>query len=200
MTCTGAMPPKHMELAQGDQDSANHLQLSRKIVAAASIEIDVCSADITVVGSKSGLLEVTLDIGSPAPKATAVDYVQSLNITPDGVQLQLRLPKHAHGKVRVAVPAETPKLTVNLIQGDLSFETDRIGGERKIDVVHGRVELEGNADSYATMHIDSLMGSIHDHRSDQEAHGVVSQSFTGTGKGSIEVNVVWGSVDLKAWD
>jgi len=27
-----------------------------------------------------------------------------------------------------------------------------------------------------------------------------SDSLTGSGKGSIEVNVVWGSVDLKSWD
>jgi hypothetical protein len=29
---------------------------------------------------------------------------------------------------------------------------------------------------------------------------MVSQSLSGTGKGSIEINVVAGSVDIKAWD
>jgi len=189
-----------MELAQGDQNSTNRLQLSRKIEPSASIEIDVCSADLTVVGSKSGSLDVTLDIGNPASKTTAVEYVQSLNITPEAAQLQLRLPKHARAKVLVAVPTGAPKLEVNLVRGDLSFETDRIGGKREINVVRGHVEIEGNPDSYATMNVDTLMGSFHDHRSGQDAHGMISNSLTGTGKGSIEVNVVWGSVDLKPWD
>lgn len=202
MTCDGGMPPKHIELAQGDQNSGNHLQLTRKIAAAASIdmEIDVCSANLTIKGSKNDLLEVTVDIGNSAPKVTAVDYVQAFDVTPERVQLQLRLPKNARAKVVVAVPAATPKLEVNLVRGDLSFETDRIGGKREINVVHGHVEIAGDADAFATMHVDTLMGSFHDHRSGQGAHGLVSQSLTGTGKGSIEVNVVWGSVDLKASD
>ena len=200
MTCNGAMPSSHIALAEGDQNSANHLQLSRKIASTAPVEIDVCAADLTVVGSKSGLLEVTVDLGNTAPKVTAVDYVQSLNVAPEGVQLQLRLPRRARAKVRVAVPTATPQLTANLIRGDLSLETDRINGDRKIDVVHGHVEIEGNPDSFATLHVSALMGSFHDHRSGQHATGAMSESLTGTGKGSIEVNVVWGSVDLKPWD
>ena len=200
MTCNGAMPSNHIVLAEGDQNSANHLQLSRKIASTAPVEIDVCAADLTVVGSKSGLLEVTVDLGNTAPKVTAVDYVQSLNVAPEGVQLQLRLPRRARAKVRVAVPTATPQLTANLIRGDLSLETDRINGDRKIDVVRGQVEIEGNPDSYATMHVDTLLGSFYDHRAGHEFHGVLSQSLTGTGKGSVEVNVLSGRVDLKPLD
>lgn len=200
MNCDGTMPPRHFELVQGDQNSGNHLQFSRKVASAAQIDVDVCSADLTIVGSKSDQLEVTLDVATPAPKTTAADYVQALDITPDGVQLQLRLPKHASARVLIAVPAATSQLAVNLVHGDLSFQTDRIGGERKINVVHGHVDVEANTDSYATMHVDTVMGSFHDRRLGHAAHGVVSQSLSGNGKGSIEVNVVWGSVDLKPWD
>jgi len=200
MLCNSDTPSTHIALAEGDQNSANHLQLSRKIAPTAPVEIDVCSADLTVKGSKSGLLEVSLDLTNTAPKLTAVDYVQNLTVSPEGVQLQLRLPNRVRAKVVVAVPTATPLLTVDLVRGDLSLETDRISGDRKIDVVHGHVEVEGNPDSYATMHVDTLMGSFHDRRQGQEFHGVLSQSLTGTGKGSIEVNVVWGSVDLKPWD
>jgi hypothetical protein len=200
MTCSGAMPSNHIALAEGDKNSANHLQLNRKIAPTAPVEIDVCAADLTVVGSKSGLLEVTVELGNPAPKVTAVDYVQSLNVAPEGAQLQLRLPRRVRAKVVVAVPTATPKLAVNLVSGDLTFETDRISGERKIDVVRGHVEIEGNPDSYATMHVSALIGSFYDHRAGHEFHGVLSQSLTGTGKGSVEVNVVSGRVDLKPWD
>jgi hypothetical protein len=54
-------------------------------------------------------------------------------------------------------------LIVDLVSGDdLSFQTDRIGGKREINVVHGHVELLGNADAYAALHVDVVMGSFHE--------------------------------------
>lgn len=87
------------------------------------------------------------------------------------------------------------------MRGDLSFETDRIAGERKINVVSGHVEILGNADSYKILRVSVLLGSYHDRRqSNESAYGMVSKSSTGTGAGSIDVNVVKGSLDLRAWD
>jgi|SRR5579863_2258075 len=200
MDCDDDLPKKHVELAAGDQNSGNHLQLSRKIATAAAIDIDVCSADLAVIGSKSDVLQITLDIANPAPKMTAVDYVWKLDVNSGEVKLQLRLPKHAQAKVLVAVPVGTPNLKVNLVRGDLTFETDRISGDRDINVVHGHVDIEANPDSFASMHVNTVMGSFHDHRLNKAAHGLVSQSVEGTGKGSVNVNVVMGSVDLKPWD
>jgi hypothetical protein len=115
--------------------------------------------------------------------------------------VKLYLPKLPRAKVVVVIPATTPKLDVNLVRGDLSFQTDRIAGERKINVVSGHVDLLGNDDSYGTLHASVLMGSFHDHRQGREDdHGMVSKSISGKGKGSIEINVVRGGIDLKAWD
>jgi hypothetical protein len=200
MDCGDDSPKTHVEPAAGDQNSGTHLQLSRKISTAASIDIDVCSADLTVVGSKSDALQITLDIANPTPKMTAVDYVWKLDVNSGEVKLQLRLPKHAQAKVVVAVPAGTLDLKVNLVRGDLTFETDRIGGDRDINVVHGHVDIEANPDSFASMKVNTVMGSFHDHRLNKSAHGLVSQSVEGTGKGAVNVNVVMGSIDLKPWD
>jgi len=55
------------------------------------------------------------------------------------------------------------------------------------------VDLLGNADSYATLHASVLMGSFHDHRQRRDdEHGIVSKSLSGTGEGSIEIDVVKG--------
>jgi hypothetical protein len=62
------------------------------------------------------------------------------------------------------------------------------------------VDVEANPDSFASMQVNTLMGSFHDRRLGKEARGLVSQSVEGTGKGSVNVNVVMGSVDLKPWD
>ncbi len=102
--------------------------------------------------------------------------------------MKLYLPKLPRAKVVVLIPATTPKLEINLVRGDLSFETDRIAGERNINVVSGHVDLLGNADSYTTLHASVLMGSFHDHRYGRDdEHGIVSKSLSGTGKGSIEI-------------
>ena len=199
--CDSDMRPTHVELATGDQSTANHLQLSRKIASGVSINLDVCAADLTVKGSSSDVFQVAVDIGNSAPKLTAIDYLKTLDITPQSVALQLDLPKKARAKVVVVVPMTTSKVDVNLVRGDLSFETDRIRGERSINVVDGHVDLLANADSFANLQVDVVMGSFHDHRKGGEDHRfMVSQSQTGTGAGSIEINVVAGSVDLRPWD
>jgi hypothetical protein len=45
------------------------------------------------------------------------------------------------------------------------------------------------------------MGSFYDHRNGgKQAHGMVSKSISGTGEGSIELNMVTGNVDVRARD
>ena len=101
----------------------------------------------------------------------------------------------------IAVPSSTPKLELNLVSGRLAFETDRISGERKINVVDGQIEVLANADSYGTLKVNIVIGSFHDrHAGDSSGPALVSRSLTGTGKGSLEINLVKGSVDLKPWD
>ena len=142
-----------------------------------------------------------MDFETGEARTPVVDYLRALETTPQAVNLKLYLPKRPRAKVLIVIPATAPKLQVNLVRGDLTFETDRISGERRINVVSGNVEILANADAYATLHASVLLGSFHDHRPPREDnHGIISQSLSGTGKGSIEVNVVRGSVDLKAWD
>ena len=200
MDCT-MEPTTHVKLTNGDESSATHLQLSRKVATRASMNLDVCDADLTVKGGKDDLLRVSVDFESGAPKLAVGDYLHALDITPESVNVKLYLPRKPRAKVIITVPANTPRTQVNLVRGDLSFETDRIPGERRINVVSGHVEVLGNADSYSTLHASVLVGSYRDHRLPNEsAHGMISKSVSGTGAGSIEVNVVRGSLDLRAWD
>jgi hypothetical protein len=115
--------------------------------------------------------------------------------------VRLHLPKRPQAKVIIGVPSAVPTLNLNLVRGDLSFETDRIRGERVVNVVFGHVDLLANEDTYRLLNMNVLMGRFHDHRTGgKQAHGMVSKSLSGTGRGSIDLNVVSGSVDVKAWD
>jgi hypothetical protein len=201
MNCDSDKPATHAELAKDDQDSASHLQLSRKVALGAAIDLDVCAADLTISGSSGDQLRVTVDLGNPRSKLTAGDYLQTLDVSGQRVRVQLHLPKSVRAKVVIVVPAGISKLELNLVRGDLSFETERVGGERSINLVHGHVDLLANADSYSALHVDIVMGSFHDRRKGGEEHRfMVSQELSGTGRGSIEINVVMGSVDLRPWD
>ncbi len=198
--CTQA-PTHHVQLAEGDQNSNTHLQVVRKVDAAAAVDLEVCDAELTIKAGKDDQLRVTVDFDSGAPKLLAGDYLQTLDVTPTAVNVKLHLPKQPRAKVVVVVPPSIPRLQLNLVHGDLSFETDRIAGERRINVVSGHVDVLANPDSYEAFHASVLLGSFHDRRKgDEQAHGIVSKSLTGTGKGSIDVNVVRGSLDVRAWD
>jgi hypothetical protein len=51
MSCDSKLPATHAQLAEGDQNTANHLELSRKIASGASVDLDVCAADLTITAS-----------------------------------------------------------------------------------------------------------------------------------------------------
>src|ERR1700680_4259211 len=125
MDCT-RVPTTHVTLAPDDQNSANHLQVSRKVAEGASIDLDVCASDLTIKAGKEDRIQVPLDFENAAAKLPASDYLQALHFTEQTVNVKLYLPKLPRAKVVVVIPATTPKLDVNLVRGDLSFETDRI--------------------------------------------------------------------------
>jgi hypothetical protein len=198
MDCPGWLSSTHAPLAEGDQNSSSHLQLSRKVDAGADFDLNICAADVTLTGSADNTLRVTVDLERPAQQHTAVDYLQKLDIIPDHVELQLHLMRPLHAKVTIEIPSAPPTLTLNLGRGDLRLVADRIGGKREsINVGYGHVEFQGNADAYQGLGVNIGLGSLHDNRKDGESHHfIVSRSFEGTGMGSIEVNVGMGSVDL----
>lgn len=197
MSCPGTLPATHATLAAGDQNSVGHLQLGRKVEAGAEFNIDVCAADVVLTGSSDGMFRVTVDIGRPAQEHTAIDYLQTLDVMPHDVKLRLHLFHHLRARVTIEIPFTTPELTANLGRGDLTLVADRIGGDRKINVGYGRVDFQGNADAYESLNVNVGLGSMHDNRPDgQSHHFIVSRSIEGTGKGSIEMNVGMGRVDL----
>jgi hypothetical protein len=199
MDCPGTLSASHATLAEGDQNSASHLQLSRKIESGAEFELDICAADVTLTSSGDNMLRVTVDVANPSRQHTAVDYLQKLDVTSSHVSLQLHLFRPLHAKVTIELPSATPELTANLGRGDLTLVADRIGGGKResINVGYGHVEFQGDADSYKGLQVNVGLGSLHDNRKDGESHHfIVARSFEGTGKGSIEVNVGMGSVDL----
>jgi len=198
MNCPGTLPNNHATLAAGDQSTANHLQVSRSIEPGTEFDIDVCAADVILTASPDNELRITVDIARPSSQHNAVDYLHTLDISNRHAKLQLHLLRELRAKVTIEVPAGTPDLTLNLGRGDLTLAAARIGGKSEnINVGMGHINFEGNADAYEELQINVGLGSLHDNRPDgQNHHFIVARSLEGTGKGSIEMNVGMGSVDL----
>jgi hypothetical protein len=148
MDCT-TTPQTHVTLAEGDQNSPRHLQVTRKLLPGAHIDLDVCNADLIVKGGVNELLGLTVDLGSNGTSFLLGDYLQQLDTASQTAAVKLHLPKSPRAKVIITVPPSVPTLRLNLVRGNLSFETDRIPGDRKVNVVSGHLEVLANADAYS---------------------------------------------------
>jgi hypothetical protein len=201
MDCSSAPSRTHTALVKSDENTPTHLKVTRKIQIGVPVDLEVCDADLTIKGSKDEFVRIAVVVENNSAGSLLGNYLETLDLTSQSATVKLHLPKHFPAKVIIEVPSAVPTLKLNLVRGDLSFETDRIRGERKINVVSGHVDMLANADTYKNLNINILMGSFHDHRTDgEQAHGMISKSLSGTGRGSIDLSVVKGTVDMRAWD
>lgn len=197
MSCNVNLPSTHVELAEGDQNTASHLQLSRPIAPGAEIDVDQCSGDLSLVASKNGQLNLTVDLGQPASQHIAGDYLELLDISPHKVVIHLHLPKSVQAKVIVEIPVTAQSLQVNLARGEFTLMADQVKGQRQINVGYGQVKVQGNDNTYESMEINVGLGSLHDYRKGGENHHlIVAHSYAGSGKGEIQINVGMGHVDV----
>jgi hypothetical protein len=197
MSCNVSLPSSHVELVEGDQNTASHLQLSRAIAAGAEVDLDQCSGDLALVASKNGQLNVTVELGQPAAQHRAGDYLEMLDVSPHKAVVHLHLPKSIQAKVIVEIPVTVQDVEVNLARGEFELEANQVGGNREINIGYGQVKVQGNDNTYESMEINVGLGSLHDHRSGGENHHlIVAHSFAGNGKGRIQINVGMGHVDV----
>jgi hypothetical protein len=183
------------------ENTPNQLKVARKLSMGVPVDLEVCDGDLTIKGSKDESLRVTVNLDNSSAGSRPGDYLQTLDLSSQSTTVKLHLPKRPRAKVIIEVSSAVPTLKLNLVRGNLSFEAERIRGERQINVVFGHVDMLANADTYGTLNMNILMGGLSDHRKDgEQAHGMVSKSLSGTGRGSIDLTVVRGTVDVRAWD
>jgi hypothetical protein len=53
MNCHDTLSPIHAELTNEDQNSANHLEVNRRLRPEVAIVLDICDADVTIKGSNT---------------------------------------------------------------------------------------------------------------------------------------------------
>lgn len=198
--CSGAHGPSTYKPQPGDVVDKTDLALSRAFAGRGHLELNLCAGELRVLrapGSARLELQVTLDSAGPTP---ITDYMQTVDVENDKAVLDLRTPKRVHAVVTLRLPStDDLHSEINVGAGKVFLHADGIAGERELNLGYGHatVYLAGDH-NYSRLEANVGMGSFHDHRpGGGSSHFVISRDMEGKGKGSLEINVGAGSLDLQ---
>lgn len=183
----------------GDVLEPRHLEISRPFTGSGKLNVSVCDAQLVVRARPDAKdLKISVELGDKS-NVPAVDYIHVLKVAPNDGVILLKFPEDSHAVVTLTVPMnEGLESQFNLGKGNLNFDAIRSAGRRQINVGYGHAKLlvEGDT-SYSDMQVNIGLGSLHDHRpGGHDGHFVVSRSHSGTGDGSLQINVGMGSLDI----
>src|ERR1700685_360434 len=102
MNCHDTLSPIHAEQTKEDQNSANHLEVSRRLRPEVAIVLDICDADVTIKGSNTHepkqdlLLESDTDFFSTSAddvytfETDAKGHVSGMTLHTDGKDIPIK--------------------------------------------------------------------------------------------------------------
>ncbi|QNI30939.1 hypothetical protein H7849_17720 [Alloacidobacterium dinghuense] len=202
LSCDGdpvAVSDRQYQQQAGDVLESRHLEIVRLFAGTGSLNVSVCNAQLRVRTKPDAKdLKLSVELGDKVEKPAA-DYIHILRVDPESATIHLKFPNNSHAIVTLTLPMNKGlESEFNLGRGDLNFDAIGSAGEREINVGYGHAKLLVDGDkSYADMQVNIGMGSLHDHRpGGHDGHFVVSKSYSGSGVGSLEVNVGMGSLDI----
>jgi hypothetical protein len=202
MNCDGAavvVADRQYQQQAGDVLESRHLEMIRPFTGTGSLNVSICNAQLRVRTKPDAKeLKISVELGDKADKPAA-DYIHILRVAPDNGVIHLKFPSDSHAVVTLTVPMNKGlESQFNVGKGDLNFDAIGSAGERQINVGYGHAKLLVEGDkSYSDMQVNIGLGSLHDHRpGEHDGHFIVSKSYSGSGVGSLQVNVGMGSLDI----
>jgi hypothetical protein len=201
MSCDGSPVTEHRyDRQSNDVVQARHIELTRPFSGAGTLEISVCNAQLQVRSATTKELKLTVEAGSLSSGQQAADSVHIFRVAPDAGVIHLKFSHDSHATVTLLVPMrEGSKNEFNVGKGELDFDAIGGAGKREINVGAGHMNLLLDGDkNYSNMEVNIGLGSLHDHRpGGHDGHIIVSKNYSGTGTGSLEINVGAGSLDIR---
>jgi len=189
----------HYQPQPGDSADSTRLRASRKIPGSDAIEINVCSGELRL--DRSGESDVLrIEISSPGADQSLAHYLQDFETSGKNAVVSVRIPSKYHAVVTILMPKMSGiKSEVNLGAGTLLLHAGVLRGDRELNLGAGKavLYLDGDRD-YASLQANVGMGKMKDNRpGGHSAYTVISRSLTGSGQGSLQVNVGAGELDLE---
>jgi hypothetical protein len=202
LSCNGgpvAVADRQYQQEAGDVLERRHLEITRSFNGTGSLNVSICNAQLRVRTKPDAKdLRISVELGDKLDEP-AGDYIHILRVAPDNGVIHLMFPSNSHAVVTLTVPMNKGlESQFNVGKGDLNFDAIGGAGERQINVGYGHAKLLVEGDkSYSDMQLNIGMGSLHDHRpGGHDGHFIVSKSYSGSGVGSLQVNVGMGSLDI----
>jgi hypothetical protein len=195
----GEPPDSSQYVAQsGDTENAQHLAVERTFTGLGHLEFNMCSGELRIERGQGDKLKLRIETNeTPSLKMRA--YVKTLDVTGDHATISLEFPHKVHPVVVLELPSSASLGSeINLGAGKLYFDANGIKGDRKLNLGAGEANLTmwGDRD-YTSFEANVGMGSFHDHRpGGGSSHFIISRQYQGKGKGSVEVNVGAGSIEI----
>jgi hypothetical protein len=187
--------------APGDILQPHRLELTRPFDASAKLKLHICRANLRInIEPDAKQIKLIVVLNSESDSYTVANYIQTIRVQPDKGVIQLKFPKAAEASVTVTMPmGQNSDNEINLGYGDLNFNAARSAGHREFNIGMGHMQLLLDQDkSYSKMEVNVGMGTLHDHRpGGSDGHFTFSKKYTGTGSGSLEINVGMGSLDIR---
>ncbi|MBB5342933.1 hypothetical protein [Tunturibacter empetritectus] len=179
----------------------HHLELTRPFAPNAKLKLHICRSDLRInIRPDAKEIKLTVDLDTQSGSYTVADSIQTIRVQPDKGVINLNFPKAAHATVTVTLPMGlNSENEINLGYGDLDFNAIGSAGNREVNVGMGHMQLiVDNDKNYSKMEVNVGMGTLHDHRpGGHDGHIVVSKNYSGTGAGSLQINVGMGSLDIR---
>ena len=185
----------------GDIIAPYRLQISRNFSRHGQLYLDVCHANLRIVGERrSDKVVVRITVTQDRKSQNVKQFVRTLQVHPRRALIRLDFPNDIQAFVSVAVPmGRASRSVINLQGGDLRFDSSDSHGNTTINVGGGGVllRIQGEHD-YAAMQIDIDRGRIHGHLPGSNSRRYLAfKTYHGTGSGRIEVNVAGGDVYVR---
>jgi hypothetical protein len=201
MSCDGKpVTDRQYQQEAGDVLEVRHLEIVRSFSGTGKLDVSVCNARLQVrTQPDAHELKLSVEMDAQSGSKPAADSIHIFRVTPDDGVIHLKFSDDSHAIVTLVVPMNHGlDSQFNLGKGDLNFDAVGSAGDRQINVGYGHAKLLVEGDkSYSDMEVNIGMGSLHDHRpGGHDGHFVVNKNYSGSGTGSLQINVGMGSLDI----
>ena len=184
---------------RGDVADHRHVVAARSFSGAGVVHINLNRGELHLERAQTnGLLQV--EISSSRPDSQLVRSLRRFDTGNGNAALDICAEEEDHVVVTVWLPTSTDlKSEINLGAGTMVLHADGIAGDRQVNLGAGTMQVYLAGDhNYASLRMNVGFGHLVDRRSNgRGSYGITSRTLTGTGSGTIELNVGAGTLELK---
>jgi hypothetical protein len=201
-TCDASSRPATYRPAPGDHADSTSVVAMRRFTGIGDVQINVNRGELHVEHALAGE-ELRVRISSSNSDVDLPKALRRFDTADGNAAIDVCIAKKDHAVVTVYLPSSAHlKSEINLGAGTLVLRADGVQGDRQVNVGAGEMKVFLAGDhNYASMEANVGFGRLLDHRAGSKSgnsYGVTARTLTGSGTGTIQLNVGAGSLELES--